>query len=984
MPKVAWAWYVIIGALVTFAVGLLASVVFRARTARRAIATAALLALSASSPFLLSFRSVAQEPASPEQETPTSAQPQSVPDFSAVSAAIDTAIAQKKLPGAVVVIGHGGKVVFEQAYGLRKLAGEPGLDGKLSAAEPMTLDTIFDMASMTKVMATSVAIMQLYEAGKLILDAPVAKYLPEFAANGKQAVTIRELLTHYSGLPPDVDLKDAWGLAAPDKPEGVRRALQSPLTTTPGTHFEYSDINYIILGALVEKLSGERLDDYAYNHIFRPLVMVHTGFNNPARSCYDPPYGSRKWILLRQGARFDCAMNYLRPSAAYPLEKVAPTAHDDQGTAATNPDFDHLLRGTVHDPTTRRMGGVAGQAGVFSTADDVALFAQALLDRLAGRPSNFPLKRETLELMTTPQQPKTAESGATIFTQDGTTTTGVAQRGFGWDINSAYSRPRGGVFPTAGAERLASFGHTGFTGTSLWIDPTSDTYVILLANSVHPRGNPPISALRGEVATDVAKALGLESPTHRDEAAMNGAPGPSTGSHVLTGIDVLEATDFAALKEAAARNGGRLRIGLLTNQTGVDAQGRRTIDVLRGIGGGIELTTLFSPEHGIFGAKDSTNIGPEVDPVSGLKVISLYGAKDEDRRPKPEDLKNLDAVVIDLQDAGVRFYTYETVVGYFLEADACERAHVHDLEVILLDRPALIGGDAVQGPVSRTPPSYINYMQLPLRHGMTLGELARYMQGERTASCDASAKKDELSEHAKDIPQRLKPPCNCSADGTAEAVPLNKTETTRQGLTVVPMQNWRRDEFFDATGVAWVNPSPNLRSVAEAVLYPGLGMLDATNVSVGRGTATPFEVFGAGATAATKDSPAQASWFDGKAVADYLTERRIPGVEFAATRFAVTDDANHYPYHGQTIEGVRLIVAARAALDSPELGIEILSALHHLYPTQFKLDKAAPLVANAETMAALKRGDDPRAIAAGWVQGLADFKARREKYLIYH
>ncbi len=198
------------------------------------------------------------------------------------------------------------------------------------------------------------------------------------------------------------------------------------------------------------------------------------------------------------------------------------------------------------------------------------------------------------------------------------------------------------------------------------------------------------------------------------------------------------------------------------------------------------------------------------------------------------------------------------------------------------------------------------------------------------------------------------------------------------------MQNWRRDEFFDATGVAWVNPSPNLRSVAEAVLYPGLGMLDATNVSVGRGTATPFEVFGAGATAATKDSPAQASWFDGKAVADYLTERRIPGVEFAATRFAVTDDANHYPYHGQTIEGVRLIVAARAALDSPELGIEILSALHHLYPTQFKLDKAAPLVANAETMAALKRGDDPRAIAAGWVQGLADFKARREKYLIYH
>ncbi len=203
-------------------------------------------------------------------------------------------------------------------------------------------------------------------------------------------------------------------------------------------------------------------------------------------------------------------------------------------------------------------------------------------------------------------------------------------------------------------------------------------------------------------------------------------------------------------------------------------------------------------------------------------------------------------------------------------------------------------------------------------------------------------------------------------------------------LIVVRMQNWRREEFFDATGVPWVNPSPNLRSVTEATLYPALGMMDATNVSVGRGTATPFEVFGAGATAATKDAPALPAWFDSKVVASYLTARKIPGVAFAATTFAVADDANHYPYHGQTIKGVRLTVTDRAALDSPELGIEILSALHHLYPTQFKLDKAAPLVANAETMAALARGDDPRTIAAAWAQGLAEFKARREKYLLYH
>ena len=203
-------------------------------------------------------------------------------------------------------------------------------------------------------------------------------------------------------------------------------------------------------------------------------------------------------------------------------------------------------------------------------------------------------------------------------------------------------------------------------------------------------------------------------------------------------------------------------------------------------------------------------------------------------------------------------------------------------------------------------------------------------------------------------------------------------------LIVVRMQNWHRDEYFDATGVPWVKPSPNLRDVTEATLYPALGMLDATNVSVGRGTATPFEVFGAGATTTTKDAPAIPAWFDGNAVASYLTARKIPGVAFAAATFTVADDANHYPYHGQTIQGVRLTVTDRTTLDSPELGIEIFSALHKLYPTQFKLDKAAPLVANSETMAALARGDDPRAIAAGWASALADFRARREKYLLYH
>ena len=969
MPKVAWTWYVLIGALVTFAVGSLASVLFRKRTARRAIANVALLALSLSSPFLLSFRSVAEEPASQAPAPPIiTTSNATAPDFSAVSTAINAAITQKKLPGAVVVIGHGGKVVFEQTYGVRKLAGEPGLDGTPSPAEPMTIDTIFDMASLTKCLVTATAIMQLAEAGKVDVDAPVAKYLPEFGVNGKEKVTVRELLTHYSGLPPDVDLKDAWGLAAPDKAEGIRRAMNSPLTTTPGTHFEYSDINYIVLGALVEKLSGESLDDYATQHIFKPLGMAHTRYLPMDRiNCSSASERTGSAVgPIHLGAYMNCIIETGSwPSTWIPFEWVpttAPTAHDDQGTAAINPDFDHLLRGTAHDPTTRRMGGVAGQAGVFSTAADVAIFAQALLDRLAGRPSNFPLKRETLELMTTPQQPKTAQSGATIFTPDGKTTTGVAQRGFGWDINSSYSRPRGEVFP------IGSFGHTGFTGTSLWINPASDTYVILLSNAIHPRGNPPISPLRSEVATAAAAALDIcPSDSFCDPLITNEEIRRLPYLPTKTGIDVLEATNFAALKEAAARNSGRLRIGLLTNQTGLDAEGRRTIDVLRGIGG-VELTTLFSPEHGLFGAKDSTEIGQEVDPASGLKVISLYGPTDADRRPKFGDLANLDAVVIDLQDAGVRFYTYETVLGYFVEDTTCQRIW-YNFKLIVLDRPNPIAGQAVQGPVSDTESSYINFMPLPLRHGMTLGELARYMPSERVMGCNLG---DDSAPPRPDQP--LQP---ASTDASATTLYEDR------GVVVVPMQNWHRDEFFDATGVQWVNPSPNLRSVTEAVLYPALGMMDATNVSAGRGTATPFEVFGAGATAATKDSPAQAAWFDGKAVAAYLTARKIPGVAFSATTFPVADDANHYPYHGQTIEGVRVTVTDRTALDSPELGIEILSALHHLYPTQFKLEKAAPLVANAETMAALERGDDPRTIAAGWASALADFKARRAKYLIY-
>jgi CubicO group peptidase (beta-lactamase class C family) len=461
--------------------------------------------------------------AAPTPTLPPEAAP--TPDFATVSKLMNDAIAAHRLPGAVVVIGHGGNVVFHQAYGSRKLPGEPGLDGSPAPAEPMTEDTIFDLASLTKSLATATAVMQLYEQGKVGFDDPVQQYLPDFnPANDPQRakVTVRMLLTHTSGETGDVDLKDPWGLDRADKAEGIHRALTTPLESGPGEVFRYSDINFILLGALVEKVTGEAEDVYVQEHVFAPLGMEDTRYLPPAKAC--GPYTMRGAAIGWAPAPNEpvgCPAGTWSTSL---LSRIAPTAHDDENRndPSKNPDLDYLLRGTVHDTTARRMGGVAGHAGVFSTAHDVNIYAQALLDRLAGRPSSFPLTQATLELMTTPQQP--GYTAGELEAANDAAREAVAQRpnatdpllaphypaikgqnlrGFGWDIDTGLSTPRGMVFP------ISSFGHTGFTGTSFWIDPGSDTYVVLLTNSIQVRGSPPISDLRGEVATATAQALRL-------------------------------------------------------------------------------------------------------------------------------------------------------------------------------------------------------------------------------------------------------------------------------------------------------------------------------------------------------------------------------------------------------------------------------------------------------------------------------------------
>jgi CubicO group peptidase (beta-lactamase class C family) len=506
-------------------VGSLTGLMFGKPSVRKAIAVGTvLLAFAAASSSDYPVHTVVSDNAHATQVPDAAA----TPDFATVSKLMNDAIAANRLPGAVVVVGHSGKVVFHQVYGSRKLADEPGLGGSPAPAEPMTEDTIFDLASLTKCLATATAIMQLYEQGEVQFDDPVQKYLPDFnTANDPQRakVTVRMLLTNTSGEAIDVSLKEPWGLDRADKTEGIHRALTIPLQSGPGEVFRFSDINFILLGALIEKVTGEAEDVYVQRNVFAPLGMEETHYLPPAKAC--GPHTMRGAAIgwAPQPTGWEPVTCPAGTWSASLLSRIAPTAHDEESKAdpSKNPDYDHLLRGSVHDPTARRMGGVAGHAGVFSTAHDVSIYAQALLDRIANRPSKFPLKQATLELMTSPQQPghtaqqldaandaareaiaKTPNTTDPLLAPNYPAITGQNLFGFGWDIDTAYSKPRGMIFP------IGSFGNTGFTGTTLWMDPCSDTYVILLSNAIHQRGSPPISNLRGEVATAAAQALRLQ------------------------------------------------------------------------------------------------------------------------------------------------------------------------------------------------------------------------------------------------------------------------------------------------------------------------------------------------------------------------------------------------------------------------------------------------------------------------------------------
>ena len=735
---------------------------------------------------------------------------------------VERAIADGDLPGAVVLVWHRGRTLFHEAYGQRSV---------VPVREPMTTDTVFDLASLTKAVATTTAVMMLVEEGRIRLRDRVDLYLPGFARHDKARITIEHLLAHVSGLRPDFPLEDEFS----GSEVAIERTLDERPVAEPGEEFIYSDINFILLGEIVARVSGMSLDTFVRQRIFEPLGMDDTTFS--------PPESVRGRVAPTE--------------ACWPL-----------GWPCGQPDAS-MLRGQVHDPTARRMGGVAGHAGLFGTSSDLARFGEMMLSGGSLDGARL-LSPATVARMTSRATP--AAIGDV--------------RGLGWDIDSRYSSNRGDLFSTG------SYGHTGFTGTSIWLDPATQTVVVFLSNRVHPDGEGNVTVLRSRVATLAAAAV---------RRVDFGSP---DAADVLTGVDRLERDLFGTLAGQ--------RVGLVTNQTGRTRSGVTTLDLLHQAPE-VDLRRLFSPEHGMRGELD-TQVADDLDPVTGLTIYSLYG---NTRRPTAAMLEGLDVMVIDLQDVGARFYTYATTMAYVMESAAKQ-----GLRVVVLDRPNPVNGLAVEGPVlDESARGFTGYHSMPVRHGLTLGELAMVFNDEREIQVE---------------------------------------------LEVVAMEGWRRELWFDETGVPWVSPSPNLRTVGQTVLYPGIGAIEGTNISVGRGTDTPFEQIGA-------------PWVEGVRLSRFLNDRGLPGVRFYPVEFRPTSSA----FAHELCRGVHLIVTNRDVLRPVRVGLEIAAALHLLHAAAFDLDAAARLLGSQDALDRIKAGDDPADIAASWSEEEREWRGRVAPFLLY-
>jgi uncharacterized protein YbbC (DUF1343 family) len=648
------------------------------------------------------------------------------------------------------------------------------------------------------------------------------------------------MLTHRAGfpaVPPETAVRVRF-------PKAARRLAELRLEYPPGTGFQYSDTGYILLGEVVRRVSGQRLDRYLNRIMVRPLGLSDTAFLPGPK--------------LRA--------------------RTAPTEFVEG----------RWLQGEVHDARARLLGGVAGHAGMFSSARDIARICRALLANgsLGGRRV---LRPATVKAMWTPWPSPDSP------------------RGLGWDVSSQFARPMGPYFP------VGSVGHTGFTGTAVWMDPETRSYMIILTNRVHTGGSGArrIQELRSRVAAAVGaelfggtitvarpitRALDLEEPA-------GDAPGPAP-AQIQSGLDGLVRQHFALLAGHT--------VGLVTNQTGIDSSRRRAIDLLAAAPG-VQLKAIFSPEHGLQGNLDTT-VPNSTDAATGLPVWSLYSST---RRPSADMLRGLTAIVFDVQDVGARYYTYLTTLLYVME-EAARR----DIPVVVLDRPNPITGRIVEGPLADPDlRSFTAPHPIPVRTGLTIGEFARLAAAERK------------------IPVRL---------------------------TIVPLDGWTRAQWFDETGLPWNNPSPNIRSLTQALLYSGIGLLESTNLSVGRGTPEPFEIVGA-------------PWIEPVGLAQALNGRHLAGAFFEPVSFTPMADI----YATMLCLGIRVHVTDRDAIRPVTVALAVAGEIRARHRGQFRAERIQHLLVNRSTMWALLRSEPLDQLLAWAEIDHSRFLARRAPYLIY-
>lgn len=740
-----------------------------------------------------------------------------------ISLALSKPVERGDVPGAAALVDWDGEIVFRTAVGHARLS---------APKTAMRADHRFDLASLTKVVATLPAILCLVDDGKIKLDDPLSKHLPELDRPDKKAITIRQCLTHVSGLPASrgyyktMQGKDAY----------LRAIAAEKLQHKPGSRYVYSDLGFILLGFLVERVAQEPLSDFVDERIFHPLGMDDTGF---------VPVGAGKRSAKEFAATEICRWRK------------------------------RLIVGEVHDENAYALGGVAGHAGLFSTVDDLGRFGRMLLDKgeCDGKQILSP------QMVSLFNKPQIADLNPQI--------------GLGWRLRSSLESRIGFLASPR------SFGHTGFTGTTLWIDPDNRVVATLLTNAIHPS--------RAE-----AKREGIRLGFHRAVTKMTR---PARSGAVKTGLDVLSDEGFERLRG--------LRVALTLNHTAVDRDGKHLIDLLREHPE-IDVAAIFTPEHGFLG---SAAAGSKLDDSrhDSIPVYSLYGKR---RKPDPATADSFDVMLFDIQDVGARFYTYISTM--FNVQQFCAE---HGKRLIVLDRPNPIGGDRIEGPVlDEAQASFVGIKPLPIRHSLTVGELATMFNQQGW------------------LGQGLK----------AE-------------LEVARMEGWRREMWFVDTGLPWVAPSPNMPTWDTATVYPGTCLLEGTSLSEGRGTLFPFENVGG-------------PGIDADDLARRLNARGLPGCRWLPTRFTPmpTSASGPNPKHkDRECGGVFIRVDDREDFQPVKAALALLIELKARDAFEWREARFDRLMGIDTVRHQIDSGVGLDDIVASWREGLEEFERICRQALIY-